>query len=221
MSSTVEKVPGTRLTVLFSTRKCIHSRNCVLGDPRVFVPNVDGEWIHPDAASVEAVVEIAHNCPSGAIAYERTDGGAQEAPPTVNVVRVRENGPLAFHAQMNLYGGGGSALRATLCRCGVSKAKPFCDTSHVAAGFAASGEAPTRDSPALAVRNGPLEVIPVENGPLHVKGNLEVVTGTGRTVQRVTECWLCRCGGSGNKPFCDGTHRKTGFTADGLAPRRK
>jgi CDGSH-type Zn-finger protein/uncharacterized Fe-S cluster protein YjdI len=220
MSSDVEKVSGTRVTVLFNARKCIHSRHCVLGDPRVFVPNVDGQWIHPDAASVEAVVEIAHNCPSGAIAYERTDGGAQEAPPTVNVVRVRENGPLAFHAEMNLYGGG-SALRATLCRCGASKSKPFCDTSHVAAGFTASGEMPTQESPALAVRNGPLEVIPVENGPLHVKGNLEVVTGTGRTVQRVTECWLCRCGSSANKPFCDGTHRKIGFTAEGLAPRRK
>lgn len=144
----------------------------------------------------------------------------EEAPPAVNVVRVRENGPLAFHAPMNLYGGG-SALRATLCRCGASKRKPYCDTSHVAAGFTASGEVPGKDSPALAVRDGPLAVIPVENGPLHVKGNLEVVTGTGRTVQRVTECWLCRCGGSGNKPFCDGTHRKIGFTADGLAPRRK
>jgi CDGSH-type Zn-finger protein len=54
-----------------------------------------------------------------------------------------------------------------------------------------------------------------------VKGNLEVVTGTGRTVERVTECWLCRCGGSGSKPFCDGTHRRIGFTAAGLAPRRK
>ncbi|HNR21903.1 MAG TPA: CDGSH iron-sulfur domain-containing protein [Steroidobacteraceae bacterium] len=226
MSSNVERAPGEKLTVQFEARKCIRSRHCVLGDPRVFVPNADGEpnvegeWIHPDAASVDAVVEIAHKCPSGAITYERIDGGPQEAPPPVNVVRVRENGPLAFHAEMHFYGGG-SALRAALCRCGASKSKPFCDTSHADAGFAASGEAPTRDSPALAVCNGPLEVIPVENGPLHVKGNLEVVTGTGRTVERVTECWLCRCGGSGGKPFCDGTHRRIGFTAAGLAPRRK
>jgi len=220
MSSKVEKVPGEKVTVLFEAEKCIHSRNCVLGDPRVFVPNVDGEWIHPDAASVEAVVGIAHNCPSGAISYERHDGGPQEAPPPVNVVRVRENGPLAFHAEMHFHGGG-RAMRATLCRCGASKTKPYCDTSHVAAGFTASGEAPTKDSPALAVRGGPLEVIPVENGPLHVKGSLEIVTGTGRTMQRVTECWLCRCGASANKPFCDGSHRKIGFVAEGLAPRRK
>jgi CDGSH-type Zn-finger protein len=71
------------------------------------------------------------------------------------------------------------------------------------------------------VRNGPLEVIPVENGPLHVKGSLEIVSGTGRTLKRVTECWLCRCGHSGKKPYCDGSHRKTGFTAPGLAPARK
>ncbi|MDF3838899.1 CDGSH iron-sulfur domain-containing protein [Cupriavidus basilensis] len=52
------------------------------------------------------------------------------------------------------------------------------------------------------------------NGPLHVKGNLEVISGTGRTVARMTEAWLCRCGQSGNKPFCDGTHKKVGFRSD-------
>ncbi|HQW07720.1 MAG TPA: CDGSH iron-sulfur domain-containing protein [Steroidobacteraceae bacterium] len=152
------------------------------------------------------------------------DDGASKAAPEVNTVRVLEHGPLAFHAQMHFHGGD-SAMRATLCRCGSSQAKPFCDTSHVAAGFTATGEppgeSPGEQSPALAVRNGPLEVIPVENGPLHVKGNLEIVTATGCLVKRVTECWLCRCGHAGKKPFCDGTHRKIGFTAPGLPPVRK
>ena len=35
----------------------------------------------------------------------------------------------------------------------------------------------------------------------------------GRTLERTTETWLCRCGGSQNKPYCDGSHRKIGFTA--------
>lgn len=220
LSGKVEVVRGEKVTVRFESAKCIHSRHCVLDHPDVFVPNVAGEWIHPDAASPETLMSIARNCPSGAISCDRHDGGEAEVAPKVNTVRVHENGPLAFHAQMQFHGGG-SALRATLCRCGASKTKPFCDTSHVAIGFTATGEPPTDESPALAVRNGPLEVIPVENGPLHVKGSLEIVSGTGRTLKRVTECWLCRCGHSGKKPYCDGSHRKTGFTAPGLAPARK
>lgn len=35
----------------------------------VFMHNVEGEWIYPDAASAEAVAEIAHQCLSGAITY--------------------------------------------------------------------------------------------------------------------------------------------------------
>jgi CDGSH-type Zn-finger protein len=53
----------------------------------------------------------------------------------------------------------------------------------------------------------------VQNGPLQVKGALEVVSGTGRTINKVTETFLCRCGASKNKPYCDGTHKAIAFSA--------
>ena len=56
-------VESDKIDVGFSGKRCIHSRNCVLGDPHVFVPNAPGEWIHPEAASVEKVVALAENCP--------------------------------------------------------------------------------------------------------------------------------------------------------------
>jgi CDGSH-type Zn-finger protein/uncharacterized Fe-S cluster protein YjdI len=220
MSDKVEEYRSERVTVRFEPTKCIHSRNCVLGDPRVFVPNASGPWIHPEAAPVERVAELAHACPSGAITYERTDGAPGEQAPQVNTVRVLENGPLAFRAEMR-FEGGGSALRATLCRCGASNHKPFCDGSHKTISFVATGEPVTEESRALSVRNGVLEVIPVLDGPLHVKGSLEVVSGTGRTINRVVQVWFCRCGGSSKKPYCDGTHKRNGFKADGRAPIRK
>ena len=210
MADTVEEYRGTKVVIRFDGHKCIHSRQCVLGLPGVFVAITDGPWIRPDNASPEAVAALALNCPSGAITVERLDGGKNESPPEINVVRVRENGPLAFHADLDIEGHG-AALRATLCRCGASKHKPFCDGSHAHAEFKATGEPATQESPPLAVRNGRLTVTPRSNGPLKVDGALEVCSGTGRTVVRGTETWLCRCGGSANKPFCDGTHRKNGF----------
>jgi CDGSH-type Zn-finger protein len=175
----------------------------------VFVPNVSGEWIHPDAATADEVAEIAHNCPSGAITYERIDGDGERAP-LVNVVRVRENGPLAFHAELNI-GGKPFGMRATLCRCGASNSKPYCDSSHTAAHFAATGEPKAQDSPPLGTRGGPLDVTATPNGPLKVAGSLEVVSGTGHTISRTTETYLCRCGASANKPYCDGSHTRVGF----------
>lgn len=158
-----ETVSGKEIRIHFDGGLCIHSRGCVLSRPDVFVPNVDGEWIHPDAATSEAVAELAHQCPSGAITYERLDGGPVEAAPKVNLVRLRENGPLAFHGELNI-AGQAPRLRATLCRCGASKNKPFCDGSHAAANFTATGEVPVKDNTPLAVRNGPLVV----SGPVEV-----------------------------------------------------
>jgi CDGSH-type Zn-finger protein/uncharacterized Fe-S cluster protein YjdI len=207
-----EEVRGRQAVIRFDAGRCIHSRRCVLSRPDVFVPNVQGEWIHPDAATVEAIAEIAHNCPSGAITYERLDGGASESPPMVNFVEVRENGPLAFRAVLSV-DGTEVGYRVTLCRCGASKSKPFCDTSHRAVGFSATGEPAVQPSDPLAVRDGPLAITPLKDGPLKAVGNLEIVSGTGATVNRTTEAFLCRCGGSGKKPYCDGTHRKIGFSA--------
>jgi CDGSH-type Zn-finger protein len=162
----------------------------------------------------EEVALIARMCPSGAIQYERIDGGAQEAAPVVNLVHIRENGPLAFNAPLRI-AGKDEGLRATLCRCGLSKHKPFCDNSHAEGSFSASGEPAAKASEPLVSRDGLLTIDPQRNGPLKVTGNLEIVSGTGHTVDRVTETWLCRCGQSKNKPYCDGSHRKAGFEADG------
>lgn len=202
---------GEGVEIRFDGKRCIHSRMCVLGHPEVFVPNTDGPWIHPNAAPVDSIVEVAHACPSGAIHYSRLDGGAAEKPPIVNLVRIRENGPYAVHAELSMRGEP-DGFRRTLCRCGASRAKPYCDGSHHEAGFSASGEPESRPSEALAVRSGPLGVDPLPDGPLKVSGAMEIVSGTGRTIDRRTSTFLCRCGGSSTKPFCDGTHAKIGFS---------
>ncbi|MGE3761603.1 MAG: CDGSH iron-sulfur domain-containing protein [Kofleriaceae bacterium] len=209
----METARGEKVTIHFEAKRCIHSRHCVLDAPTVFLANVKGPWLYPDTVDAEHLAHVAQTCPSGAITYERHDGGPEEKPPAVNQLRLRENGPYAIHADVRLVGTG-TLLRATLCRCGASANKPFCDGSHNVIEFRATGEPETRASEPLAIRGGELEVRPTDNGPLQVTGNLEICAGTGRTVDRVTTARLCRCGGSATKPFCDGTHAKIGFRSD-------
>lgn len=209
----VEEVAGKKVLLRFEAKKCIHSRQCVLSRPDVFVPNVEGEWLHPDRATPEEIAALALSCPSGAITFDRFDGGTGETVPLVNVARIRENGPIALHAELDI-AGQLPRFRATLCRCGASKTKPFCDASHTAQGFQATGEPTASESQPLAAQGGKLKVTPAENGPLLVEGNLEICSGTGRMVNRVVKTALCRCGQSSNKPYCDGMHAKVGFRTE-------
>jgi CDGSH-type Zn-finger protein/uncharacterized Fe-S cluster protein YjdI len=206
----VDFIEGEKLTLIYEGKKCIHARFCVTGAPNVFLANVKGPWINPDAIDVDRLVEISHACPSGAIRYKRKDGKPDEAPPPVNLLAIREAGPYAVHADMRL-DGQAAGYRATLCRCGASKHKPYCDGSHHEIGFSATGEPPTGKAEMLSVRDGPLAIAPEPDAPLQVRGNLEITSGTGRVVARLSNARLCRCGGSANKPFCDGTHGTIGF----------
>jgi CDGSH-type Zn-finger protein len=58
------------------------------------------------------------------------------------------------------------------------------------------------------------EVRVYPNGPYLVRGEVEVVDHEGETIEtRRKTIALCRCGNSRTKPFCDGTHKESGFTA--------
>lgn len=55
---------------------------------------------------------------------------------------------------------------------------------------------------------------PQPNGPLFVRGRLHIRDSEGDVIREDTRVALCRCGGSRNKPFCDGSHRQNGFRTD-------
>lgn len=212
MSESFNDVQSKNVRIRFDSKKCIHSRACILSRPDVFVPNVKGAWIHPEMATPEEIAELAHQCPSGAIQYDRLDGGLPETPPKVNLVRIKENGPLAFYGDLQI-AKLESTIRATLCRCGASKNKPYCDSSHAAISFKATGEPQANESATLTIRNGKVQIDMATNGPLVVSGPVEVVSGTGKTILKNINIAFCRCGASANKPFCDGTHGKIDFKA--------
>jgi len=208
----IDRVEGKDVTVTFNGKRCIHARFCVTQAPASFLADVDGPWILPDATDADMLCAVIRQCPSGALGYERRDGKAEPAPPA-NLIGLRENGPYAVRAAM-LLDGEPAGYRATLCRCGASKKKPYCDKSHKYIGFVATGEPESKDTPKLEVRDGPLAIDPQPDGPLQLRGNLEIVSGTGRGIANLTRARLCRCGASRTKPFCDESHRRIGFRSE-------
>ena len=68
--------------------------------------------------------------------------------------------------------------------------------------------------------DGGATITPYRDGPLIVRGDFRLVDQDGAEIDpgRRTIA-LCRCGKSGIKPFCDGTHKRAGFSAPS-APSR-
>ncbi len=64
-----------------------------------------------------------------------------------------------------------------------------------------------------------VRITPVKDGPYLVQGPVDVVDSDGRRFPVEGTVALCRCGASGQKPFCDGSHKRIAFTADTRAPK--
>ena len=58
--------------------------------------------------------------------------------------------------------------------------------------------------------NEKTSILFLDNGPIQVTGSVQI---SGQYGEKETDAtiYLCRCGGSQNKPYCDGTHKKNGF----------
>lgn len=212
----VHRYDGAAAEVAWDGRLCIHIGECGRANNDLFVGGRD-PWCAPDQVDVDEALEVVRRCPTGAITLRRKDGAAAEAPAPTNRLTVANRGPLYLRGDLRIEGAPedmpGVAFRAALCRCGQTKNRPFCDNSHEGSGFAdhgAIGDA----GPGLEAEGGPIEVKPLKNGPLRLTGNLVMVSGAGVETWRGTKAFLCRCGESKNRPFCDGTHNKVGFETD-------
>jgi CDGSH-type Zn-finger protein/uncharacterized Fe-S cluster protein YjdI len=218
MNDKLHEFDGRDIRVTWSKARCIHFAECVRGLPRVFKPG-ERPWVTPEAGSAASIAEVIQRCPTGALHFERKDGGPAEVPPARNTVEPTRGGPLFLRGDLEiLHPDGTSMLRDTrvaLCRCGQSRNKPFCDNSHREAGFFDRGEVfeggvKPADGPLPDPR---LRITASANGPLLLAGPVTVRSADGRVALEGGKASLCRCGQSRNKPFCDGSHRETGFVS--------
>jgi len=214
MSSKIHEYEGQNLTVRYEVKRCIHARECVRGLPAVFDAPQSHPWIHPDGANEQQVTEVILKCPTGALHYESKTGGTPEKTPDKNEMVSTANGPHYVRGNIEIRLQDGTVLlkdtRVALCRCGASNNKPFCDNSHLRTGFRdeATWTHPVEDG---ADSGGKLTFTPLTDAFMQVDGNMEIRNALGEVVYRGNDVALCRCGGSSDKPFCDGTHSNNGF----------
>jgi CDGSH-type Zn-finger protein len=123
---------GKKITVYDNRSICAHAGICTDGLPAVF-RNREDSFVDPDGASVAEIIDIVNQCPSGALSYIIDDESETRL---INeaAIYISPNGPYVLKGKVVLLdmekGKGASESYCSLCRCGASKNKPFCDGSH-------------------------------------------------------------------------------------------
>lgn len=207
--------PGKNIDVTWDARLCIHIGECGYSSGELFVGGRD-PWCQPDLTTLENTIDVVKRCPSGALAYQTKDGSNAETAPATNTVHVVYNGPLYINGDLAISDAAddmpATKTRAALCRCGLSKNKPFCDNSHLKGNFQDTG-AVGETGEKLDQQGGSLSVTTIKDGPIMLQGNFSIIASSGRHAWAGTKTALCRCGQSKNKPFCDGSHKAAGFVS--------
>jgi uncharacterized Fe-S cluster protein YjdI len=138
----IRRYEGEDIDILFDPKRCIHAEACIHGLAGVFEKD-RRPWVDADAADADSIVDVVLKCPTGALTYERKDGGDNESAPDEATVRVSKNGPVYVTGSITCTDHEGNPVtlgpRVALCRCGASENKPFCDNSHLDVNFRPDG----------------------------------------------------------------------------------
>ena len=127
-----ENYVGEKITIHDNRGICAHAGRCTDSLASVFRLKEE-PWIHPDAASADEIIATIRKCPSGALSYSVDDveHRDRDGEPTIFIA---PNGPYVVSGGPDLVdtkrAEGASNEHFTMCRCGGSKNKPFCDGTH-------------------------------------------------------------------------------------------
>jgi uncharacterized Fe-S cluster protein YjdI len=142
MKDITKKYTNGEVTIVWKPAACIHSTLCwrgATGLPSVFNPQAS-PWINPEGGTTEEIIERVKNCPSGALSYYmNAEGDAPASTGVEAIVETMPNGPLLVYGNITVKDKEGNESHknkvTAFCRCGASNNKPYCDGSHVKAGF--------------------------------------------------------------------------------------
>lgn len=132
-----ESFEGKDIIIHDNRSVCSHIGHCILKLPQVFRKGKK-PWIDPDAADYEEIMKVIRTCPSGALSYTIRNALYKDYPHEAEIFLVK-NGPYHVVGNIDLEDKIGSKPETidhySLCRCGKSKNKPFCDGTHIDTGF--------------------------------------------------------------------------------------
>ena len=127
---------GEGIVVHWEPARCIHSAECIRALRRVFDTR-RRPWVDVHAADADTIAAAVDRCPSGALAYTRTDRPpAAPRLPHAGPVELRTvaDGPYLVTGPVRVVDAAGRVLHegggVALCRCGRTRWAPFCDGSH-------------------------------------------------------------------------------------------
>jgi CDGSH-type Zn-finger protein len=128
---------GDGVAIYDDRSRCAHAGNCTAHLASTFKLGVE-PWIDPTGAPAEDIARVIKTCPSGALSYASEPGGDTVEDSEGPMVVVPPDAPYATRG-VQIVAGDGSLYdlreRQTLCRCGGSRNKPFCDGTHWFIGF--------------------------------------------------------------------------------------
>lgn len=217
MESKIYTYENEEVEVSWDKFRCIHAKECVHGLPEVF-DITKKPWINPsEANSIADLKRVIEACPTGALHYTVKNSSEAETPTEKNTLTIIKDGPLYAQGKIHIVDSENDTLfedtRVAFCRCGMSSNKPFCDNSHIEAGFEADcSYNPERLElePSTGSGGGVLTIKLKPNGSILVDGDY-ILNGEEQTTATKKRMSFCRCGASSNKPFCDGTHKSIDF----------
>jgi len=161
MSVNDRKYTNGEITVYWKPSKCIHATTCFRELIEVFNPR-KRPWVNMQGAPTARIQEIVDKCPTAAIVWKynkdlspaelsgESDHGEEVTPEdlvgqqTEEVaagasVSIMKNGPLLVEGDFRIIGPEGNELKSMIitsfCRCGHSRAQPYCDGTHRKVGF--------------------------------------------------------------------------------------
>ena len=133
----VDEYRGKQITIHDNRAICAHAGACTDGLPHVWRMKTE-PWIDPDGDGNAEIINTIKQCPSGALSAT-IEGEIYQDEDRSPAIQVSQNAPYVVTGGIELidieWGAGTSKEHFTLCRCGQSKNKPFCDGSHWSAEF--------------------------------------------------------------------------------------
>ena len=128
----IQRYEGKDINIVFNRSICAGAGTCVRNFPTIY-KNASEDWINPDGDSIDEVKKSVKQCPSGALFYELAGEDEIEDYDGYKLTVIK-NGPLNVVGKVDLlvdkWSTNANTQKYSLCRCGASENKPFCDYMH-------------------------------------------------------------------------------------------